>query len=135
MNAALSFDSAVFAYIDHSVMSLCRRSASPPGVLRMTQLEDEDIGEWKAPTPYGIILRHGCMEVGSTVNNCAGAPEDAGGLGEDAWSIKAHSDTQARQQELVAHYTAARTPQLSEVWTALLAESLCRSAKAHQQGI
>lgn len=61
------------------------------------------------------------MEVGSIVNFCAGAgaPEDAGGLGKDAWSIKAHSDTQARQQELVAHYTAARTPQLSEVGTAL----------------
>ena len=33
----------------------------------------------------------------------------------DAWSIKAHSETMARQQELVAHYTAVSQPALSEV--------------------
>lgn len=73
----------------------------------------------KGSNTYGSIVWQGCLEVGSIVSVGAGAPEDAGGLGEDAWSIKALSDTQARQQELVAHYTAARTPQQSEVWAAL----------------
>ncbi len=58
---------------------------------------------------------HGHVEVDGIATFGAGAPKDAGRLGEDAWSIKAHSDIQARQQELVAHYTAARVPQLSEV--------------------
>ena len=45
----------------------------------------------------------------------AGAGELEAQRSTDAWSIKAHSETMARQQELVAHYTAVSQPALPEV--------------------
>ena len=50
-----------------------------------------------------------------TASALAGAGELAAQRSTDAWSIKAHSETIARQQELVAHYTAVSHSALPEV--------------------
>lgn len=61
----------------------------------------------------------------------AGACELAAQRSVDTWSIKAHSETAARQQALVAHYTTVSQPALPEVRTELSAWRWVYNATLH----